>query len=127
MIMRKNKLNEKKELYYKYERSLVIFIISIILFCMSLFAWMAGEKSASSHCSGLDYNGSCMNAVMDVGVAKFVYFAPILFISFFAFLISGIRAFLARKKLGSDFAKVRKAVRNSTRNYEKKEYYDDML
>ena len=125
--MRNNKLSEKKELYYKFERSLVIFIVSIILFCMSLFAWIAQEKSAPSRCTGLDYDGSCMNVVADMGVVRFVYFAPILFISFFAFLISGMKVFLAKKKLGSDFTKVRKAAKNSTRNYEKKEYYDDML
>jgi succinate dehydrogenase/fumarate reductase cytochrome b subunit len=128
MIMRKNKINEKKELYYKYERSLVVIVISIIFFCMTLFYWITEENSALSQCAEENYNGSCMNAlVADGGVVRFIVFAPILFICFLFFLISGIRAFSARKKLGSDFTKVRKAVKNSTRSVEKKEYYDDTL
>ena len=126
--MRKNKINEKKELYYKYERSLVVIVISIIFFCMTLFYWITEENSALSQCAEENYNGSCMkNVYADGGVVRFLWLAPILFICFLFFLISGIRAFSVRKKLGSDFTKVRKAAKNSTRNYEKKEYYDDML
>ena len=69
-----------------------------------------------------------MNAfVYDGGVVRFIYFAPFLFMSFVALLISGIKAFLARKKLGSNFAKVCKAAKNGSRSIKKKEYYDDTL
>lgn len=127
-IMRNNKLDKKKQLYYKYSRNLVIFVISVFLFFVIMFIWMVDANSALSYCAKQDYNGSCMNAyVYDGGVVRFICYAPILSISFFALLISGIKAFSARKKLGSDFAKIHKITEKSARRIRKKEYHDDML